>query len=84
MSPTPCRICRVIGDIIRITSVYKKQTGDEYHFEDIQAPELEGSGQMQEPVESINEDVDALVSRVMAEYERSIARYTGRPYRADD
>ena len=22
----------VIGDIIRITSVYKKQTGDEYHF----------------------------------------------------
>lgn len=28
---------------------------------------------MQEPVESINEDVDALVSRVMAEYEKSIA-----------
>lgn len=63
----------VIGDIIRITSVYKKQTGDEYHFEDIQAPELEGSGQMQEPVESINEDVDALVSRVMTEYENGIA-----------
>lgn len=63
----------VIGDIIRITSVYKKQTEDEYHFEDIQTPELEGSGQMERPVESINEDVDALVSRVMTEYEKSIA-----------
>lgn len=63
----------VIGDIIRITSVYKKQTEDAYHFEDIQAPELEGSGQMQEPVESINKDVDALVSRVMTEYENGIA-----------
>lgn len=64
----------LIGGIIKITSVYKKQADSEYHFEDINAPQLDGSEKLKKSTDQINEEVEKLTSRVMEEYEKSIAQ----------
>ena len=62
----------LIGGIVRVTTIYKKQAQDEYHFEDVKTPKIEGSEELEAPVEHINEDVEALTSRVIEEYEKSL------------
>ena len=62
----------LIGGIVRVTTVYKKQAESEKHFEDITTPKLEGSEELKNPTDQINEDVEKLTAKVMEEYESGI------------
>ena len=63
----------LIGGIVKITSIYKKQEEGEYQFEDIKTPQLDSSSELKVPTDQINEDVEKLTAAVMEEYEKSIA-----------
>lgn len=63
----------LIGGIVKITSIYKKQADSNYHFEDVKTPRLDSSQDLKAPTDQINEEVEKLASEVMEEYEKSIA-----------
>lgn len=59
----------VLGDIVRVFTVYKVDDTSGNHYRDVKIPQLEGSGTDNQVVDDINADVEMLTKEALKEYE---------------
>ena len=62
-----------IGDLVRVVTVYKKDTRDNYHYEDINIPQVESQAGLEEPIDYINADIKQLTDAVIEQFEKDAA-----------
>ena len=65
----------VFGDIIRVFTVYKLEQSNEYHYQDIQVPQIDTTEGSSPAIDYINADVEALANAAIAEYEATVEKY---------
>lgn len=65
----------IIGDIVKVFTVYKLDKRDDKHYQDIEIPQINAAGGNNAAVDYINADVDALTKVVIEEYEAAVEKF---------
>lgn len=65
----------VIGDIVRVFTIYKLEERDDKHYQDIEIPQIDATEGSNAAIDFINADVDALTQRVIEEYEAAVKAF---------
>lgn len=63
----------LLGDIVRVFTIFKAEDTRGNHYRDIKIPHLEGSGIDVSAIDYINADVETLTMEVLKEYETLVA-----------
>ena len=62
----------VIGDIVKVFTIYKLEERDDNHYQDIEIPQIDATEGNNAAIDYINADVDALTKAVIEEYEAAV------------
>lgn len=62
----------VIGDIVRVFTIYKLEERDDNHYQDIEIPQIDATEGNNAAIDYINADVDAITKAVIEEYEATV------------
>lgn len=65
----------ILGDLISVFTVYKLEESNEYHYQDVQIPQIEATGDGNSAIDYINADVEALANAAIAEYEATVEKF---------
>ena len=65
----------ILGDLISVFTVYKLEESNEYHYQDVQIPQIEATDDGNSAIDYINADVEALANAAIAEYEATVEKY---------
>lgn len=63
----------VIGELVRVITIYKKQDGNDFHAQNVKIPQIQLPDGGSDAIDYINADVDTLTKAAIAEYESTIA-----------
>lgn len=63
-----------IGSLVRVVTVYKKDFNDDYHYADINVPQVEVKNGLEEPIDYINADIKQLTDSVVKAFEQDVAK----------
>lgn len=62
----------VIGEIVKVFTIYKLEEWDDNHYQDIEIPQIDATEGNNIAIDYINADVDALTKAVIEEYEAAV------------
>lgn len=62
----------VIGDIVKVFTVYKLEKQNDKHYQDIEIPQIDATEGNNAAIDYINADVDTLTKAVIEEYEAAV------------
>ena len=65
----------ILGDLISVFTVYKLEESNEYHYQDVQIPQIEATDDGNSAIDYINADVEALANAAIAEYEATVEKF---------
>lgn len=60
----------IIGNLIKVVTVNKKDVANEYHYEDINVPQIESQEGLEESIDYINADIKELTDAVIEQFEK--------------
>lgn len=63
-----------IGNLVRVVTIYKKDIRDDYHYEDINVPQVESQTGLEESIDYINADIKQLTDVVIEQFEKDAAK----------
>ncbi len=65
----------VIGDWIRVITIYKIDEGNDFHYRKVNIPQVTATNGTNDAVDYINADVDTLTQVAMSEYEATVEAF---------
>lgn len=65
----------VIGDIVKVFTIYKLEEQDDHHYQNIEIPQIDATEGSNAAIDYINADVDALTKAVIEEYEAAVEKF---------
>jgi len=61
-----------IGNLIRVVTVYKKDFNDNYHYVNVNLPQVDVKSGLEEPINYINADIKQLTDSVLEEFYKDV------------
>lgn len=60
----------IIGNLIKVVTVNKKNVADEYHYEEINVPQIQTEEGLEESIDYINADIKELTDAIIEQFEK--------------